>query len=110
MPLTKERIIIEIGNIPIIEIGYLPIVIVLAGIALLLILMVGLKLNSFLSLIIVSLLVGLAEGMPVKQVLLSIMNGAWGTISSLVLILGLGAMLGKMVAESGAAQRISSTL
>jgi gluconate transporter len=92
------------------EIPHLPIIIVIAGIGLLLILMVWLKLNSFLSLIIVSLLVGIAQGMPVKKVLLSIMNGAWGTISSLVLILCLGAMLGKMVAESGAAQRISSTL
>src|SRR3954451_10353966 len=100
MALANEKIIIEIWNIPIIEIGHLPIVIVLAGIALLLILMLVLKLNSFLSLIIVSLLVGIAEGMPVKEVLFSIMNGSWGTLSSLALILGFGAILGKMVAES----------
>jgi Gnt-I system high-affinity gluconate transporter len=88
----------------------MPFLIVLAGIALLLILMIGLKLNSFLALIIVALAVGITEGMPVKDLLLSIQKGAGSTLGGLALILGFGAMLGKLVAESGAAQRISSTL
>lgn len=76
----------------------------------LLILMIPLKLNGFIALIIVSILVGLFEGMPLHKVMDSISNGIGGQLNDLILILGFGAMLGKVMADSGAAQRISSTL
>lgn len=55
-------------------------------------------------------MVGIAEGMDLEQVVSSIQNGIGNTLGFLILILGLGAMLGKLVADSGAAQRITSQL
>lgn len=81
--------------------------IVLAGIVLLLFLMVGLGLNAFLALIFTSLAVGVAEGMSAIEALASIQKGVGGTLQSIALILAFGAMLGKVVEESGAAQRIT---
>ena len=88
----------------------MPIVIVLLGIILLFFLIVKCKLNAFITFILVSLLVGIAEGMTLKAVVESIQNGIGSTLGFLVMILGLGAMLGKLVADSGAAQRITSSL
>lgn len=88
----------------------MPLVIVILGICLLLFLILVLKLDSFLSFVIVSLAVGLAEGMNLNSVVLSLENGIGSTMGSLVLLLGFGSMLGKMVSESGAAQRITSRL
>jgi len=81
--------------------------IVLVGIGLLLFLMVGLKLNAFLALIITSLAVGIAEGMSPAETLKSIQNGVGSTLGSIALILAFGAMLGKLIEDSGAAQRIT---
>jgi len=86
------------------------IVIVIAGILLLLLLVARLKLNAFIAFIIVSLFVGVGEGMNILDVVSSIQNGIGKTLGGLVLILGLGAMLGKLVADSGAAQRITNKL
>lgn len=86
------------------------ILIVFLGILCLLLLITVLKLNAFIAFVIVSLFVGLAEGMPLDQVASSIQTGIGNTLGFLVVILGFGAMLGKLVAESGAAQRITSSL
>ncbi|MBV7273421.1 gluconate:H+ symporter [Clostridium thailandense] len=88
----------------------MPLLIVAIGVALLLFLMIGLKVNGFISLIVVSLVVGIAEGMPALKVIQSVQNGVGGTLGGLALILGFGAMLGKLIADTGAAQRIASTL
>lgn len=88
----------------------MPLLIVAIGVALLLVLMIGFKLNGFLSLILVALIVGIAEGMPAAAAIKSVQNGVGGTLGSLALVLGFGAMLGKFIAESGAAQRIATTL
>lgn len=88
----------------------MPLIIVVLGIILLFLLIAVFKLNAFLSFIIVCLLVGIFQGMELEAVIQSIQNGIGSTLGFLVLILGLGAMLGKLVAESGAAQRITSGL
>ncbi len=88
----------------------MPLLIVILGILLLFLLIVRFKLNAFITFIIVSLLVGIAEGMELEKVVNSIQNGIGNTLGFLILILGLGAMLGKLVADSGAAQRITSKL
>ncbi len=88
----------------------MPLLIVLLGILLLFLLIVRFKLNAFITFIIVSLFVGIAEGMELEKVVQSIQNGIGNTLGFLILILGLGAMLGKLVADSGAAQRITSKL
>jgi Gnt-I system high-affinity gluconate transporter len=88
----------------------MPLIIVILGISLLLFLILVLKFNSFLSFVIVSLAVGLTEGMSIDNAVVSIENGIGSTMGFLVLVLGFGAMLGKLVSESGAAQKITSKL
>jgi Gnt-I system high-affinity gluconate transporter len=88
----------------------MPLIIVIFGIVLLFLLIAKFKLNAFISFIIVSLVVGVAEGMEFLKVLDSIEEGIGKTLGSLIMILGFGAMLGKLVADSGAAQRITTKL
>jgi len=88
----------------------MPLVIVSIGILALLVLIMGLKLNTFISLIIVSFGVALALGMPLDEIVKTIEAGLGGTLGHLALIFGLGAMLGKLIADSGGAQRIAMTL
>lgn len=88
----------------------MPLLIIALGILLLLVLTVKFKLNAFIAFIIVSLSVGLGLGIPMETIVQSIQNGIGSTLGFLVLILGLGAMLGKLIADSGAAQRITTKL
>ncbi|MFT9597094.1 GntP family permease [Mesobacillus sp.] len=88
----------------------MPLVIVAIGILALLLLIMGLKLNTFVSLIIVSFGVALALGIPLGEVVKTIEAGLGGTLGHLALVFGLGAMLGKLIADSGGAQRIAMTL
>ncbi|MDN4628350.1 gluconate transporter [Erwinia sp. PsM31] len=88
----------------------MPILFVVIGVALLLLLMVRFKLNGFIALILVALAVGVMQGMPVNKVITSIKAGVGGTLGSLALIMGFGAMLGKLLADCGGAQRIATTL
>jgi Gnt-I system high-affinity gluconate transporter len=88
----------------------MPLLIVIAGIILLLILILVFKLNAFLAFVIASLAVGLAEGMPLEKAIISIETGIGNTLGFLVIIIGFGAMLGKLVAESGAAQKITTRI
>ena len=88
----------------------MPLVIVAIGIVALLVLIMGLKLNTFVSLIIVAFGVALALGMPLDDIVGSIEGGLGGTLGHLALIFGLGAMLGRLIADAGGAQRIAMTL
>jgi len=88
----------------------MPLLIVTGGIFLLFLLIARFKLNAFIAFIIVSLGVGLAGGMELENLVSAIENGIGNTLGFLLIILGLGAMLGKLVADSGAAQRITSVL
>lgn len=88
----------------------MPLIIIAAGVALLLILMIGFKVNGFIALVLVSAVVGFAEGMDAQAVLHSIQNGIGSTLGGLAMILGFGAMLGKLISDTGAAQRIATTL
>ncbi|MEO7213836.1 gluconate:H+ symporter [Mucilaginibacter sp.] len=65
------------------------------------------KVNAFLAFLIVALLAGCLFGMPFSAVIASINKGLGDTLGSVAIIIVLGAMLGKLVAESGAAQRIA---
>lgn len=88
----------------------MPLILLCVGIAVLLILIMKFKVNAFVSLIISGLLVGYMEGMPIATVVKSIENGIGSTLGYLGLILGFGAIFGKLMAECGAAQRIATTL
>ena len=88
----------------------MPLIIVATGIALLLTLIVAFRVNAFIAFVVVSIGVGVAGGMPLEEIIGSIQEGIGSTLGFLVMILGFGAMLGKLVAESGAAQRITTRL
>ncbi len=85
-------------------------IILFLGIVMLVLLMTWAKLNSFLSFLIVSILIGLVNGMNVSDISTSIQKGIGDLLGSIVIIIGLGAMLGKLIADSGAAQKISEGL
>jgi len=88
----------------------MPLLIVALGVGLLLFCIIVLRLNALIALLIVSLAVGLMYGMPALEIIESIKAGVGGTLGGLSLILGLGAMLGSLIAESGAAQKITHSL
>lgn len=79
--------------------------IVLFAVALLLVLILA-KLNAVLALLITSLVTGLLLGMPIAKVMGSINSGIGNTLGGLIMVLSLGAMLGKLVEDSGAAKKI----
>jgi len=84
--------------------------IVIVCILLLVFLITFLKVNSFVAFLLISLSAGVMLGIPITDLAKTIQKGLGDTLGSLVTIIVLGAMLGKLVAESGAAQQISSTL
>ena len=88
----------------------MPIIVVSLGILLLFLLIVLFRVNAFISFIIVTIGIGIGQGMKLDVIVNSIEKGIGNTLGFLVLILGLGAMLGKLVAESGAAQQITNGL
>lgn len=87
-----------------------PLIVVIAGILLLVLLVTYAKLNSFIAFLIVSVCIGIAQQMSLQQITSSITTGIGGIMGSLLIIVVLGSMIGKLVAESGAAQRISNGL
>ncbi len=85
----------------------MPILLVVVGIVFLIVLITVFKVDAFLSFIITGLITGLLLGMPIKDLTASIQHGIGNTLGFLAIILAFGAMLGKMVAASGAARQIS---
>jgi Gnt-I system high-affinity gluconate transporter len=88
----------------------MPFIIILSAIAVLFILISFLKINAFLSLLITSFLVGVLNNMELSAILQSITTGLGSTLGSLTLIIVFGAMLGKLLEDSGAAYQITNKL
>lgn len=88
----------------------MPLLLCIAAILLLIIMVVYFKLDTFISFLIVSILLGIVVGMNIHQISASVTKGIGNTLGPLVIILGFGAMLGKLVADSGAAQQITASL
>jgi Gnt-I system high-affinity gluconate transporter len=88
----------------------MPLVITIAGVLLLLLLITVIKFDAFLSFVIVCLFVGISMGLSIEETIGALTKGLGDTLGFLVLILGFGAMLGRIMADSGAAQRITQTM
>jgi Gnt-I system low-affinity gluconate transporter len=86
------------------------ILVALLGVFALLFLVIRTKLHAFVALLLVSLLVGIAAGMPLNKVIESITNGMGGTLGFVAVVVGLGAMFGQMLEVSGGAERLAQTL
>jgi GntP family gluconate:H+ symporter len=68
------------------------------------------KLNPVLSLFIAALALAAAAGMPADKIIHSFEAGVGGTLGHIAIVVALGTMLGKMMAESGGADQIAFTL
>jgi Gnt-I system high-affinity gluconate transporter len=77
--------------------------------ALVLLISVG-RVNAFLSFLIISVITGLLLGIPMAGITKSVEKGLGDTLGSLVIIVFAGAMLGKLIAESGAARQIADAM
>ncbi|MFJ5621347.1 gluconate:H+ symporter [Peribacillus loiseleuriae] len=88
----------------------MPLVIVALGIIVLLVLIMKFNMNTFISLVVVSFLIALALGMPISEIVASVQHGMGNTLGGIALVFGLGAILGKFIADAGGAQRIAMTL
>src|SRR3989475_104862 len=76
----------------------------------LIVLIAGFKLHPFVVLVAVSLALGAVAGMPLPSVVKAFQDGVGGVLGFVAIVVALGTMLGKMMAESGGATRIATTL
>lgn len=83
---------------------------ILACIILLVLLITVGKFHAFLAFLVTSIIAGLLLGIPFNKVVHSVQTGIGDTLGGLTIIICLGAMLGKLVAESGAAKKITNVL
>jgi len=90
--------------------GSLLLIYAVIAIAALILLITRYKVYPFLVLIIISLLLGLVVGMPMGTIVKSFETGNGNTLGHIAVVVGLGTMLGKMMAESGGAERVATTL
>ncbi|MFN4764065.1 GntP family permease [Gillisia sp. Q332] len=81
---------------------------VLFGIVLLLFLILRLKIQAFLALLIVCIAVGMMAGMPAKEILDTMKDGMGSTLGFVATVVGLGALFGGILEQSGGAQRLAS--
>nr|WP_037813135.1 gluconate:H+ symporter [Streptomyces sp. SID8354] len=83
---------------------------VLAGIAVLVLLITKFKLHAFLALIIGSLVLGAVAGAPLDKAIASFSTGLGTTVAGTGVLIALGAVLGKLLADSGGADQIVDTI
>ncbi|MFY7067621.1 GntP family permease [Nocardiopsis changdeensis] len=80
------------------------------AIALLLFLIIRLRLHAFIALVLVSLLTAVAAGIPVAEIMPTLLGGFGGTLANVALLVGLGVMLGRMLEVTGGAAVLAGAL
>jgi GntP family gluconate:H+ symporter len=85
-------------------------IVALAGIAIIVVLIVLARMHPFLALVLGSAAVGLASGVGSAKVITNFEQGVGSTLQEVGLLIALGAMLGKLLADSGGANRVIDTL
>ena len=94
---------------PAVELGTpLLLTIAAAGIALLLVLIIRFKIQAFVALLAVSILVGVAAQIPLKDIFTVVANGVGSTMDKVALLIALGAILGRMIEVSGGVQSLAT--
>ncbi|MBB4712515.1 Gnt-I system high-affinity gluconate transporter [Streptomyces luteogriseus] len=88
----------------------MPLLIVGISVLILLVLMTRLRLNGFAALLLVAVGVALVQGIPVATIPDVLSEGIGDQIGDTMLTIGLGAMVGRVMGDSGAAQRIAGKL
>ncbi len=88
-----------------------PLLLIATGaVLLLLLLIIKFKLHAFVALILVSLLTALATKVPLGDIVPTMLDGFGGTLASVALLVGLGAMIGRLLEVTGGAQVLANTL
>lgn len=82
----------------------------LVGLAVLLVLIVGVKMQAILAILISAILIGIMAGMSYSDIVATVGTGMGNTLKSIGLLVGLGSMFGAILEISGGAQRIATTL
>ena len=80
----------------------------LLAVVALIVLIAKFRLHPFVVLISVSLAMGVAAGMPLPTIVKAFQDGVGTSLGFIAVVVGLGTMLGKMMAESGGAARIAN--
>jgi len=83
---------------------------ILVGIIILMILNLRFKMHNVIALLLVGLFVAIMEGMPLNKIIPTIETGIGGIFGQLALIIVFGAIIGKIMTESGASQQIANTV
>lgn len=83
---------------------------VTSAVALLLFMVLKLKISAFITLLIISIYVGILTGMPLKNILQSIQDGMGSTLGFVATVVGLGAIFGQMLESSGGALSLAHSL
>lgn len=81
--------------------GIFTILTTLGAILALLVLIIKIKLHAFFALISISLLTGLIDGLSINKVIEVLLDGFSSTIGSVALLVGFGAVLGRLIEVSG---------
>jgi GntP family gluconate:H+ symporter len=93
---------------PAVELGTpLLLTIAVAGVALLLLMIIRFKIQAFVALLTVSILVAVAARIPLKDVFTVVANGVGSTMGKVALLIALGAILGRMIEVSGGVQSLA---
>jgi GntP family gluconate:H+ symporter len=94
---------------PAVELGTpLLLTIAAAGVALLLLMIIRFKVQAFVALLTVSILVAVAAQIPLKDVFTVVSTGVGGTMGKVALLIALGAILGRMIEVSGGVQSLAA--
>lgn len=89
---------------------FLPLTLLAGAIAILLLLILGLKIQAFLSLLIVAIGFGIVAGMDPMAAIESVRNGIGGTLGYVATVVGLGAMFGALLEASGGIQNLAKAM
>jgi Gnt-I system low-affinity gluconate transporter len=84
--------------------------IIVSAVTVLLLMVLWLKINAFISLIVTSVFVGILAGMPLSDITTSIQNGMGGTLGFVATVVGLGAIFGQILENSGGAESLAHYL
>ncbi|MGY1747981.1 GntP family permease [Modestobacter sp. SYSU DS0511] len=91
--------------------GTTPLLLIAVGaVAVLLVLIMKFKVHAFVALVLVSLLTALATRIPVGEVIDTMLSGFGSTLASVALLVGLGAMIGKLLEVTGGARVLADSM
>ena len=84
---------------------------ILAGaVGLLLVMIIWMRMQAFVALILISVLVAIAAGFPLTEIAGTIEKGMGSSLGFIAVIIGMGAIFGQMLEHSGGAQRLAQSL